>query len=173
SFDPARADYEAALVAARVSGDRRAEWQALLDLGFLWAGRAYEQTRAYFADALDLARQLDDPPALAQSLNRVGNWHVNVEQPADGERHHREALTIFERLDDRRGIAETLDLLGLATYMQADLVKAVGYLDRAIALFRELDDRAGLTSALAHRAVSVTTYHSCTAPTPPEFARQA
>jgi DNA-binding CsgD family transcriptional regulator/Tfp pilus assembly protein PilF len=173
NFDLASADYNAALVAARMAGDRRAEWQALLDLGFLWAGRAYEQTRAYFADALDLSRKLDDPQALARSLNRVGNWHVNVEQPAEGERHHREALAIFERVDDRRGIAETLDLLGLAKYMQGNLVEAVGYLDRAIALFRELDDRAGLTSALAHRAVSVTTYHSCTAATLPEFAHQA
>jgi DNA-binding CsgD family transcriptional regulator/tetratricopeptide (TPR) repeat protein len=173
TFDLARADHEAALVAARMAGDRRAEWQALLDLGFLWAGRAYEQTRAYFAEALDLARKLDDPPALAHSLNRVGNWHVNVEQPAEGERHHREALAIFEHLDDRRGIAETLDLLGLAEYMQGNPVEAVGYLDRAIALFRDLDDRASLTSALSHRGVSVTTYHSCTTPTPPEFARQA
>jgi DNA-binding NarL/FixJ family response regulator len=172
-FELARADHEVALVAARAAGDRRAEWQALLDLGFLWAGRAYEHTRAYFADALDLARTLDDPPALAHSLNRVGNGHVNLEQPAEGARHHREALAIFERLDDRGGIAETLDLLGLAEYMQGHLVEAVGYLDRAIALFRALDDRAGLTSALAHRAVSVTTYHSCTAPTLPEFARQA
>jgi tetratricopeptide (TPR) repeat protein len=150
TFDLAWADHEAALVAARVAGDRHAEWQALLDLGFLWAGRAYEQTRAYFAEALGLARALDDPPALARSLNRVGNWHVNVEQPAEGERHHREALAIFEHLDDRRGIAETLDLLGLAEYMRGNPVEAVGYLDRAIALFRELDDRASLTSALAH-----------------------
>ena len=37
NFDLARADHEAALVAARLDGDRRAEWQALIDLGFLWA----------------------------------------------------------------------------------------------------------------------------------------
>jgi DNA-binding NarL/FixJ family response regulator len=173
NFDRARADHQAALVAAQAGGDRQAQWQALLDLGFLWSGRDYEQTRAYFAQALDLARTLDDPPSLAHSLNRVGNWNVNLEQPAEGERNHREALAIFERLDDSRGIAETLDLLGLARYMQGNLSEAVGYLDRAIALFRELDDRAGLTSALAHRAVSVTTYHSWTVPAPAEFTRQA
>jgi DNA-binding CsgD family transcriptional regulator len=173
NFDLGRADHEAALVAARVAGDRRAEWRALMDLGFVWAGRTYEQTRAYFNDALELARQLDDPQALAHSLNRIGNWHVNVEQPADGERHHREALAIFERLDDRRGLAETLDLLGLARYMQADLEEATAYRDRAIALFRDLDDRAGLTSALAHRAGSVTTYHSATAATLPQFQLEA
>jgi len=173
SFDLARADHEAAKLAAGAAGDRRAEWQALLDLGFLWSGRAYEHSRAYFTDALDLARTLDDLPALAHSLNRVSNWHVNVEQPVEGDRHHRAALAVFERLDDRHGIAETLDLLGLAEYMQGNLVEAVDSLDGAIALFRELDDRAGLTSALAHRAVSVTTYHSCTAATLPRFAYEA
>jgi DNA-binding CsgD family transcriptional regulator/tetratricopeptide (TPR) repeat protein len=172
-FDLARADHEAALVAARAAGDRQAEWQALLDLGFLWSGRAYDRTRAYFAEALELARTLDDPLALARSLNRVGNWHLNREQTAEAGRCHREALAIFERLGDRRGVAETLDLLGLVEYMQGDLVDAIGHNNRAIALFRELDDRAGLTSALAHPAAGMLTYHSAAAPTLPEFAPQA
>ena len=172
-FEPARADYECALISARTEGDRVSECRGLLDLGFLWAGRDYERTRAYFDAALDLARTLDDARALALSLNRVGNWHVNVEQPAAGERLHREALALFERLDDSLGVAETLDLLGLAEYMQGNLLHAVHYLDRAISLFRDFDARAGLTSALAHRAVSVTTYHSCTAPTLPRFADEA
>jgi DNA-binding NarL/FixJ family response regulator len=173
NFDLARADHEAALAAARLDGDRRGEWQALMDLGFLWAGRDYDQTRACFTEALDLARQLDDPLVLAHSLNRVGNWHVNVEQPAAGERHHREALAILERLDDRHGLAETLDLLGLARYMQADLMDAVAFRDQAIALFRGLDDRVGLTTALAHRAASVTTYHSATAASLGRFQHEA
>jgi DNA-binding NarL/FixJ family response regulator len=172
-FDLACADHNAACAAARLRGEPRAEWQALMDLGFLWAGRAYDQARAYFDEALDLARRLDDPGVLAHSLNRVGNWHVNVEQPGAGERLHREALAIFERLEDRHGLAETLDLLGLARYMQADLLEAVAYRDRAIILFRDLDDRVGLTTALIHRAASVTTYHSATAAVPPHIQREA
>src|SRR5437762_4046040 len=35
AFEAARADYQAVLDDARASGDRQAEWQALLDLGFL------------------------------------------------------------------------------------------------------------------------------------------
>ena len=42
-------------------------------------------------------------------------------------------------------------------------MEAVALRDQAIALFRDLDDRAGLITALAHRAGSVTTYHSATA----------
>jgi predicted ATPase len=55
-FEAARADHEAALTAARARRDRRAEWQALIDLGFLWAARDYAQTRAHFEPALALAR---------------------------------------------------------------------------------------------------------------------
>src|SRR5262249_54265332 len=38
-FPRARADFDEALGAARSAGDRRAEWETLLELGFLWLGR--------------------------------------------------------------------------------------------------------------------------------------
>src|SRR5206468_6093580 len=57
-FEQARADHERALAAAHAAGDGRAEWQGLIDLGFLWMGRDLEQTEAFFRRALDLARAL-------------------------------------------------------------------------------------------------------------------
>jgi tetratricopeptide (TPR) repeat protein len=55
-FERARMDYETTLQQARVAGDRQGEWQALMDLGFLWAERDYIQTGAYCQQALALAR---------------------------------------------------------------------------------------------------------------------
>ena len=89
-----------------------------IDLGFLWAGRDYAQAETWFRQALVLAQALDDPVLHARSLNRIGNWHLNVEQPHEALRYHREALTLFERLHDSRGIAETLDLLGMTSYLE-------------------------------------------------------
>jgi predicted ATPase len=43
-FDGARADYESALAATRDAGDHHGEWQALGDLGSLWAGREYARS---------------------------------------------------------------------------------------------------------------------------------
>src|SRR5688572_23416331 len=40
-LEEARAAYEQALGQARDMGDQRAEWQSLLDLGFLWASSDY------------------------------------------------------------------------------------------------------------------------------------
>ncbi|MEO7000481.1 MAG: AAA family ATPase, partial [Ktedonobacterales bacterium] len=52
-FEHARADYEAALRVAGEAGDRQAEWQALLDLGLLWAWRDYQMTGDYYRRAFE------------------------------------------------------------------------------------------------------------------------
>jgi DNA-binding CsgD family transcriptional regulator len=148
-FERARADHETALQLAHLAGDRHGEWQALLDLGFLWAGRAYAQAGDYYQRALALARTLDDPATLAHSLNRLGNWYLNVEQPHKALRCHQEALATFQALSDRSGKAATLDLLGMASLLSGDLLQSAVYYEQAIALFRELDDRERLPNSLA------------------------
>jgi DNA-binding CsgD family transcriptional regulator/tetratricopeptide (TPR) repeat protein len=147
-FERARADYETALQLADAASDRHAEWQALLDLGLLWAGRDYAQSRDYYQRALALARTMDNPAALAHSLNRLGNWHLNVEQPQEALCCHQEALATFQALSDRRGTAATLDLLGMASFLSGDLIQGTSYCQQAIVLLHELDDRQRLISSL-------------------------
>ncbi len=137
-----------------------AEWQSAIDLGFLWAGRDYAQAEIWFRQALILSQSLDDPVLHARSLNRIGNWHANVEQPHEALRYHREALSIFQRLHDARGIAETLDLLGMTCYLGGDLIGGTTYYQQAIALFDELGNREGLTSSLATLTMRAATYHT-------------
>lgn len=161
-FEHARADYETSLQIARSNVDRHAEWEALLNLGKLWAGRDYERSGEYYQHAFEMARTLNEPSTLAYSLNRLGNWHMNVEQPSEALRYHREALTFFQELRDQHGIAETLDLLGMTCYLGGDLVQGTAYYKQAIALFRELDDRHGLTSSLATLAIRGATYQTDT-----------
>ena len=152
-FEHARGDYEQALDAASTAQDGVAEWQSLIDLGALWAERDYTQTSAFFQRAYEHAREMGQPPMLARSLNRVGNWHLNVEEPLEALQCHQEALAIFQQLNDPHGIAETLDLLGMASYLGGDLVQGTRYYEQAVTLFRQLDDRVGLTSSLASLAL--------------------
>ena len=147
-FARAAADYEAIREIARADDDRRAEWQALLDLGLLWAGRDYAVARDHLHRALALARALGDPVALAHSLNRIGNWHANAEQPESALAHHQEALAIFRQRDDRSGIAATLDMLGMASAIASDHRACSRYAVEALALFREVGDRYGQIGAL-------------------------
>ncbi len=149
-FEQARHDYEQALEAAHEAHDDVAEWQSLFDLGFLWAGRDYQQTGAYFHRAIERARAQASPKLLAHSLNRLGNWYLNVEQPQEALRYHQEALETFQTLSDRSGKASTLDLLGMASLLGGDLLQSAAYYEQAIALMRELDERERLPSSLAN-----------------------
>jgi len=174
-FESAQDDFEAALRTARRAGERRAEWRALLDLAKLWRSRDYSRTRAYLEQALALAHRLDDSVILADSLNWLGNWHLNMEEPQTSLAYHARALEIFERAGDRRGSAVTLNLLGIASLLGCDLTASVGYYDRSIALCREMDDRSQLTSSLTgrgHAEGTTCTWHAVAAPALPSDARR-
>ena len=148
-FDGARADYEAALKAAREGDHRVDEWRTLIALGLLWQSRDLQRAGMIFEDALALARRVRDVSMLAQSLNRVGNWHANRGQAREGLPLHREALELFRNLGDRHGMAHTMELLGLVYYQLCDIVQGAAYLEQAVPIFQELDDRQALVHALA------------------------
>lgn len=153
-FENARLDYESALAAARLGQDLQAEWQALLALGFLWTSRSYQQADHYFQTALRLAPQTGQPVTLARTLNRVGNWYLNADEPQTALRYHHEALTLLQQANDQPGVAETLDLLGAATYYSGDLAGAICHYQATIALCRQLDQRPTLVSVLLLFAVT-------------------
>lgn len=147
-FAAARGDLEAVLALARAAHDSRAEWQALLDLGFLWSGRDMAQAGPIFRQALAIARSLGDQATLAHTLNRVGNWYVNIDRPHQGRVYHEEALAIFTALGDATGAAASIDLLAGALYFGGEIVQGMAYYTTAAEHFRRLDDRRGLVSSL-------------------------
>ena len=164
SFTQANDDFTAGFDAARAQGDRQAAWRALHALGMLWAARDYDRAGLYRRDALALARAIGEPSLVAHSLNRIGNWYVNREDPHAGIPCHDEALTIFERADDQRGVGETVDLLAMAYHIAGAEVTAGALYERAIDLFTRLDDRRGLANALAVLSVCGPSHHASAAP---------
>jgi DNA-binding CsgD family transcriptional regulator len=170
-FEQARLDYETALQMVRGAGDLKGEWQAALDLGFLWKERDYIQTGAYCQQALALARRMDDPLTLAYSLTRLGDWHVNIEQPLEALHYQLEALTLFQQAQDQHGIAQTCDRLGMTSCLGADLLQGATYCQQAIALFQQLADRQGLASSLTTLMIVGGVYENGTVvPGPIRFA---
>lgn len=143
------------------------EWQSLLDLGFLWAGRDYVQAGQWFQRSLDHTRLLDDPRLHARSLNRVGNWLINTGRVDEGLHAHQEALALFETLQDTSGMAETFDLLGMANGIYGDTAKSVAHYKRAIELLRASNDQQSLISSLGTSVAYIcpflveTTYSAC------------
>ncbi|HUG15994.1 MAG TPA: AAA family ATPase [Thermomicrobiales bacterium] len=151
-FDSARRDLETVLDRSRVAGDPLTQWYALAELSQLWSARDYERAGTISRAALELARDIDDPALIAHSLNRVANWHGNVDEADVALGLHEEALRIFEGIGDRYGIADTLDMLGMANYLSCDLHASAACYERAIPIFRELDDRQRLATCLAAMA---------------------
>lgn len=159
-FEAARHDYEEAGRCAREGQDGMAEWQSLIDLGSLWASRDYEQSGQCFRRALDLAQRLNNPSAIGHSLNRLGNWHLNVEQPLEALRCHQQALEIFQQYDDARGVTETLDLLGRTSIVRGDLRTSLEYYAQVAARCREANDQKGLAEALLMHMLSGGNYRA-------------
>lgn len=149
-FEQARSDYEAALRLARDEANGQAEWRTLLDLGSHWSAQDYVQAGAYFQQAIDLARRSGNSQMLAHSLNRVGNWHLNLDQPHTALRCHHEALVIFQDAEDCRGQAAALDFLGMASLNCGDLADSVRYFVQALALYQIQNDRAAISSIWAN-----------------------
>lgn len=147
-FEVARDDYVQAVDSAHQEQDVIAEWQSLLDLGWLWTSRDYEYAADYLRRAVELAREIEEPSKLAQTLNRVGNWYLNTEQPMEARHYHLDALAILQELDDQPALAATLDLLGITSFIGGDILAAVTYYEQAVALFRTLDDQRGLVASL-------------------------
>ena len=135
-----------------------AVWQTLLELGQLWSARDYAQARSYFQAALDQARDLADPLAIARSLNRLGNCRANQDEPLQAQADHQEALAIFEQLGAQAEVAQTLDLLAMAMHLAGDDASAAQRWRQAVDAFRELGDRTGLSSSLAALAVLASEY---------------
>lgn len=171
-FNKALGDLETALGSAKASDDRGEEWEALIALGMLWLSRDYGRAGDSFDAALSLARATDDQRRIGHSLNRAGNWQMNVGDPAGALTHHEEALGIFRELGDAEGMAATLDLLGMTSYHSLKLAEQVNYHRQAVALFREVDDRQGAISSLTLLALSAPSY-DWPAPTPNEPAPRA
>jgi DNA-binding CsgD family transcriptional regulator len=151
-FDGARADGEAILNLARQNTNRVDEWQSLIALGFLWQSRDLEHAGEYYQQALEFARTFGDSSILAQTLNRVGNWHVNRGHALEALPFHEEALSLFQALNDRHGMARTMDLLAIVSNQVGELVQGTAYLEQAIPILREVDNRQALVNTLTNLA---------------------
>jgi DNA-binding CsgD family transcriptional regulator len=162
--EAARADYEEAIRVATQSGEAHTACEAFIALGLLHAGDDYAAAGACYQRALVLAGRSRDPVLRAKALNRMGNWYVNRERPADGIPCHEQALELYRRAGDRPGIAETLDLLGMARVMGGDPEGSVGAYRGAIAILEELGDRPGIASALGGLCICGNSYLSVTLP---------
>ena len=166
NFDAALSDHREALRLAcetnrtDTPGSSHNEWEALIDLATLWATRDYRETERYLDHALSLARRMSEPSTLAHTLNRIGNWWMNTNEPDKAWQYHEEALSIFQASDEKRSVAATLGLLGSAAGFSDDHVRGTHYLLQAIELYCGLNDQLAPVPHLASLALCVPFLHT-------------
>jgi tetratricopeptide (TPR) repeat protein len=153
-FQLARSDLGTLLARARQAGDRRMEWQALHDLGQLWAAQDYSRTHQHVTEALSLAREIADDELIAHSLSQLGTWYLNDNRPGAAIQRHETALSMFRERHDPAGIAATTDLLGMDYLIIGNMDRAERYMSEAISAFEALDDRPALCTVLASYVVT-------------------
>lgn len=162
-FELARIDYEAALFEAKAIGDKHAVWENQFSFGFMWTARDMPTARLYLDQALQTARVMNDAVTLGHSLNRIGNWLLNMDQPQTALRNHQEALQLFAQLGDVSGLATTHDLLGITHMLRTDYLACMPHHAQAAQLFRELGNYHGLISTLVLSSNHGGNYQSDTA----------
>ncbi|WP_201365207.1 hypothetical protein [Dictyobacter formicarum] len=93
-----------------------------------------------------------------QSLNRLGNWHMNMKELLESIGYHQAALALFQERNDAQGLAETWDLLGVTQFMNGHVQERAYACEQAITLFRQHSNQQGLISCLAMRGMSGASY---------------
>jgi tetratricopeptide (TPR) repeat protein len=136
--------YEQVLAAARATGNRSAEGQALGNMGLLAGhlGDADEATRAY-SQALALLRAAGNRADEGSTLNNLGILSFRRGNLGAAEEYFRQALAIRAEVGDRAGEGVTLNNMGQVAGMLGRSDAAAGYHARALAIRREVGDRAG------------------------------
>jgi tetratricopeptide (TPR) repeat protein len=143
-----------ALAAARHTGDRAAQAEALNDIGLIdWLQNRYHQAADRHREALALARAAGDKVGQAQTLGNLGLDETQLGRYTDAVRHQQQALVIYRDLGDRFGEGRALGNLGYARQQQHRYTEAADYHQQSLDSCRQAGDRQGQARALGHLGV--------------------
>jgi class 3 adenylate cyclase len=136
----AGADLELALEAARQSGDRALEMEALNDIGLVRLFESLTTAAATHEAALEIARELGDTAAQTNALDRlavISSHLLDFDRALElGER----ALELARQTDDEAVVGRAMDSIKLAVWQLGDLDRLEALTGRLERLWRERDD---------------------------------
>jgi predicted ATPase/class 3 adenylate cyclase len=117
-----------------------------------WRGDL-DAANIHYRAALDAARRLDDPAALAEAVYNFGfaarqGLRTQEEQSIVGQPLFEESLRLYGGLGDTGGVAKANWALTISAAMAGDFDRALRHLDESLGAYRRLDDPFGLAWAL-------------------------
>lgn len=142
---------EAALAAARRTGDRVGEAFACRDLGAAHElFGEYPRAQSYLEEGLVRYRELGDRSGQAACLNGLGLVHDSLGELAAAAARLEQSLALSRELDDRHSQGISLNNLG-TVYLRLDRPdQAATSAAQALAIFRQTGNRRSQGASLAH-----------------------
>ena len=149
SFEPARADLEAALALAEQDGDAAAQGHLLTDLGARWGGhkdyaRGLELTRR----AVTVLAPAGASRALAGARAQLGVMLLNLVRMTESRRELEAALALYRELDDAPGQGRALEILAMNLWLSGHVGAAVAAVEEALPKLAAAGERRGEITAL-------------------------
>jgi non-specific serine/threonine protein kinase len=100
----------------------------------------FESARTVLEEALALARQSQDPSAIAQALCYLGGCAIYTGDATEGRRLLQEALRRGKELQDDLQIGRALTALGMQAFVSADYLEAAALFSNAVDRLRSAGD---------------------------------
>jgi DNA-binding CsgD family transcriptional regulator/tetratricopeptide (TPR) repeat protein len=123
--------------------------QALHGAGMLAGSLAdYPSCRSLLQEALAVARQVEDRPALAAVLDSLGRQLSFEGRYEESRLLLTEALAIHQELHDRQALASALSRFGFLMYLEGDHASARATLDEGLTVARAAGDPAMVAEIL-------------------------
>lgn len=114
-----------------------------------------DRARAYFQQALDVARRDDEPSSAAKAHIQLGMEHAFAADFPAADTHFAQALEIARQIGDRALEADALTGRATALAQRGDWAAAVAANEQGLAVYRELGHPDGIAAAL----LDLTGYH--------------
>lgn len=141
-FDAARAEFTAALDAARSAGHDRTTGIVLNSLGNLaWSLGKYDEAESWYQQSLELRRQLEDRFGMAMCLNNLGTLASDQAHFDEAQHWHEESLAIRRMIGDASGIAQSLHNLGEVALRRGTYDAALAHVTESLTRYWELGNK--------------------------------
>jgi tetratricopeptide (TPR) repeat protein len=140
---------EVALVASRRLKNRRAEGNALGNLGNAYADLG-ETRRAieYYEQQLSIAHEIQDRRSEGAALGNLGLAYAALREPYRAIKFYEQRLVIADKIGDQHGKGAVLMNIGNAYYTLGETNLAIYHQGQALHIFRKIGDRRGEGNAL-------------------------
>ena len=147
-----------ALQTFRIVGHQPGVVEALNRLGIIARYQEKpDEADTHFAEALEIAKILEDKWQIAFALNNLGLTAYHRGRFEEAKTQYIEGLRLARELDDKRGIAYALNNLGKTASRQRLREEAKHYHTESLEIRRELADKRGIATSLNH--LGLIAYH--------------